>query len=110
MQLDFDPINKDIFEIIRRGGKKVETRAATPKYQQIKEGSVVIFFCEGEQFEKKVSKVNYFKSIESLLETYAPEEINPRLKTKEEIIELYYSFRNYKEKIEEFGLVAIEVQ
>jgi ASC-1-like (ASCH) protein len=38
--LVFNRENKDIYGAIRSGAKKVETRAATSKYQSIKKGAV----------------------------------------------------------------------
>ncbi len=47
----FRTINKDIFEAIKSGKKKVETRAATEKYRNIKAGDTVKLVCENEQKE-----------------------------------------------------------
>lgn len=108
MRLVFNAVNKDIFEMLRDGSKRVETRAATIKYKKLCTGESITFVCQGETFEKTVLRVNYFPSIGSLLEQYKPEDINPKLYTKEEIIKMYHSFPGYKEKIEQFGIVAIE--
>lgn len=108
MLLVFNKINKDIFEMLKSGKKPVETRAATAKYKKIKAGDEMEFSCDGERFEKTVAKVTHFDSIETLLKNYKPETINPKLKTKEEIMEMYHSFPGYKEKIEKEGIVAIE--
>ena len=110
MVLTFNKNNKNIFDAIKHGKKKVETRAATEKYQKIKEGDIVTFSCEGDTFDKKVSQVYHVTSIDLLLVMYKPEDINPGLTTKEETIEMYHSFPDYKEKIEAFGLIVIELE
>jgi ASC-1-like (ASCH) protein len=108
MLLVFNKNNKDIFDAIRDGSKKIETRAATVKYKNLEEGEAISFSCAGESFEKKIAKVTYFASIAALLRIYKPEDIHPDLRTKEEIVKMYHSFPGYKEKIEKSGLVAIE--
>lgn len=42
MKLRFREVNRDIFEAIQDGSKKVETRAATVRYQKIKKGDYVM--------------------------------------------------------------------
>lgn len=94
--------------MLRDGRKRIETRAATSKYQNIKGGETITFSCNGETFEKEVSKVTHFESIDALLKKYKPTDINPTRKTKEDITKMYHSFPGYEEKIKEFGIVAIE--
>lgn len=108
MLLVFNKINKEIFEMLRDGRKRIETRAATSKYQGIEKGEIITFSCSGERFEKEVKKVTHFTSIDELLKKYKPTDINPTRKTKEEIIEMYHSFPGYKEKIEKEGIIAVE--
>ncbi len=108
MLLVFNKINKDIFEMLRDGRKRIETRAATSKYKKIQAGDIMEFSCGHERFSRTVAKAMHFDSIESLLKKYKPEDINPILRTKEQITEMYYSFPGYKDKIEKEGIIAIE--
>lgn len=108
MRIVFNKINKEIFEALRDGTKKVETRAGTPKYRKIKEGQTVSFSCDGEIFEKIVRKVSFVDSIKELLTLYVPQDIHPNLTTEEEIVSMYHSFPGYEEKIKKSGLVAME--
>ena len=108
MLLVFNKLNKDIFEMLRSGKKRIETRAATAKYKKIEVGQDVEFSCDGQRFAKMVSKITHFDSIETLLKNYTPSDINPKLKTKEEIVGMYHTFPGYKEKIEKDGIIAIE--
>lgn len=107
MRLVFAKENKDIFEAVRNGVKKVETRAATKKYLRIQKGDIVDFSCEGVTFSKEVIEVKVFSSVKELLKVYAPKDINPKLSTENEVTEMYASFPGYLEKIKEFGLVAL---
>ena len=107
--LRFAEINKDTFDFIKSGKKKIETRASTSKYQKIKAGDILVLSCAGKKLEKKVEKVFHFASIKKLLKKYTPNQINPTLHSKKELTDKYYSFPNYKEKIKRFGLIAFEL-
>lgn len=104
----FRAIDKNIFEAIKNGDKKVETRAATDRYSDIKVGDKIIFVCGKENFKKEVKHAKMFKTISSLLKKYKVKEINPDLESKNELERMYYTFSSYKEKIKKFGLIALE--
>lgn len=109
MRLVFSKENIDIFEMVESGKKRVETRAATKKYQSIQKGDTLEFVCDTSSFSREVKVVYIYPSIDLLLEKYTPEEINPKLSTKEEIVAMYHSFPGYEEKIKEHGIIAIEL-
>ncbi|TSC69025.1 MAG: hypothetical protein G01um101470_1089 [Parcubacteria group bacterium Gr01-1014_70] len=100
--------NKDIFEMIRSGKKRVETRTATAKYRNISSGNSVMFVCGSERFKKIVSKASHFKTIRAMLRVYKIPDIMPSLKSEQELRKAYYSYPNYKIKIQKFGLMAWE--
>lgn len=108
-KINFRQENIDIFESIKNGRKKIETRAATPKFIDIKVGDDIECICGKDTFVKKVKEVEIFKSIPDLLERYEVGDINPFLKTAEELKDMYYSFPDYKEKIDKYGLIAFEL-
>ncbi|MEK7641031.1 MAG: ASCH domain-containing protein [Patescibacteria group bacterium] len=108
--LKFRAVNRDTFEAIRDGKKKVETRAFTVKYKDIKTGDELIFSCGKDRFSKKVKKVKVFKSIADLMKKYEPSQINPKCKTVEELTAMYHSFPGYREKIKKSGLLAMELK
>lgn len=107
--LRFRAVNRDIFDAIKNGKKKVETRAGNPKYFDIKAGDTLVFMCGKDKFEKKIKKVRKFKSVEALHKVYKPLAINPKTKTIADSKEVYYSYPRYKEKIKKYGLVAIKL-
>ena len=108
--LKFRVVNREIFNAILDGRKRYETRAATPKYREVKVGDIFIIACGKERFEKKVKSVEIFKTIGALLKKYKPEEINPKTHTAKEARAMWHSFPNYDEKIKKFGLVVWELK
>ena len=97
------------FNALKKGYKWVETRAATPKYREVQIGEILVFICGKERLEKTVRNTSIFKDIKSLLTTYKITDIMPNKTRAEELEDAYYSYPGYKEKIEEFGLVAFEI-
>ena len=97
------------FDAIKSGEKWVETRAATEKYTKIKEGDILVFECGDKKLEKEVLHVEIFKNIHAMLKKYKVTDIMPNKKTKEDLESAYYSYPDYKEKIEKFGLIAFEI-
>lgn len=107
--IKFRAENEDIFEAILSGKKKVETRAATERYREIKPGDTIILICGKRCAEKKVTKVEFFKSISAILKKYKPQAINPKISTAKEAKEMWESFSGYKEKIKKYGLMAMRL-
>lgn len=107
--LKFRAVNKDTFETIKDGRKKIETRAGTKKYLGIKKGDIAVFVCGKKRFEKRVKKIEHFSSIAAILKKYKPVQINPKTHTIKEAREMWYSFPGYKEKIKKGGLLAITI-
>lgn len=98
------------FKALRVGSKKIETRAATPKYRRINIGDKLIFRCGDEKFEKRVSRVKVFKNINEMLRVHRVKDIMPNRASKKELVDAYHSFLGYKEKITKHGLVAWELK
>ncbi len=107
--LRFRAANRDMFEAIRNGKKKVETRAATARYRECNSGDRVIFVCGKKRFERKIAKATHFKTISTMLRIYAPKDINPNVGSERELRIMYSSFPKYDEKIKKYGLVALEL-
>ncbi|HXK39727.1 MAG TPA: hypothetical protein VJ837_02765 [Candidatus Paceibacterota bacterium] len=105
----FRAVNRDVFISIKRGKKKVETRAATPRYQEIAAGDTLRFVCGKEEFQKKVKSAQKFSSIRALLREYEPREINQKTKTESELRRMYASYPRYSEKLKKFGLLAFRL-
>lgn len=108
--LRFRTINQDVFDAIKNGAKKVETRAATARYNKIKMGDVIVLVCGKNRFEKTVKRAGIFKTISSMLGKYKVEDVMPNLSSAKELEQAYCSYPNYREKIKKFGLIAIELK
>lgn len=106
MTIRFREVNRDTFDAIRSGRKKVETRAATERYRHVAGGDVLTLVCGKDRFEKKVKKAEHFRTVGALLKIYKPEEINPKAKTEKELRAMYASFPGYAEKLKAHGIVA----
>jgi len=109
MILIFNQKNKYIFEAIRSGKKKIETRAGSPMYIGIKAEDMITFVCGKDRFRKKVKRVRKFKSISALHKVYTPQEINPRIRTIAESEKMYHSFPGYRERLKKYDLLAFEL-
>lgn len=102
--------DKYIFDAIKNGRKKTETRAATEKYRKAAVGDTIEFVCGKNRFKKRIESVEIFRTINELLKKYKPRQINPAVKTAMELRKMYHSFPNYKEKIRRYGLVAWQLK
>jgi ASC-1-like (ASCH) protein len=108
--LRFRTVDKKNFYELRRGIKSVETRAASTKYQPIEKGDTLIFVCGKDKFSKIITKKSHFKSIDAMFRKIPFKKIMPDLRLKEEARNRYYSYPNYREKIQEFGILAFELK
>ena len=108
-QLRFRAENRDIFEAIKDGRKTVETRAASPKFSDIKAGDIIVLKCGRERIEKLVKKATIFKNVESLIKKYKISQIHPGVNSFAELGKKLVSFPGYREKIKKYGLIALEI-
>lgn len=106
-RLVFREVDRNGFQHIRDGIKTVETRAATIKYRDIKAGDVLVICCGADRIEKPVIKVEHYNSIEDLMAHVPMKLVSPTAKIMQDVYDMYYSFPGYKDKIEQFGLVAL---
>jgi len=102
-------VDSNIFDAVKSGVKRVETRAATPKYSDIKSGDTLVFKCGSSSVEKKVKLVKIYEDIKDLVKDHSPSEINPEIGTLDQLEKMYYSFPNYREKIKEYGIIAMNL-
>ena len=92
------------FQMIKDGRKKIETRVAHPKYQDIREGDVLEFTCKDESIEKVIQNIHHWKSVDEMLDDFSVNDIMPNIDTKEALLEAYDSYPNYKENMEKYGI------
>lgn len=108
--IEFHDVNRPLFEAIRTGTKRVETRAATEKYTAVRAGDEVLFVCGGETCLKTVVTAKRFRTVDELLGVYPPSAIAPWLSSVEDVRALYQTFPGYAAKLERHGVVAFELQ
>lgn len=108
--LRFRSVDRDNFNEIKNGVKTVGTRAASTRYGDIQKGDELVIVCGKERITKKVKRVRHFKSIGSMFKAISLKKIMPWVKSIAEARKIYYSYPGYKEKIEKFGLVALELR
>ncbi|MCR4274920.1 MAG: hypothetical protein NUW02_02625 [Candidatus Campbellbacteria bacterium] len=95
-----------IFEEVRSGLKSIETRAGTPRHQNIKVGDELIFVCGKNRFSKKVTKIYHWPSVDGMVKEIPFKKVMPSISSIEEMKKIYNSYPNYTEKIKEFGLLG----
>jgi ASC-1-like (ASCH) protein len=107
--LKFDVINKADFLAVKDGLKVVETRAASPKYREVKKGDVLVIVCGKQRLEKRVKRVRIFSSIGAMVKVIPRNKIGPSLKSMAELRQMYYSYPNYREKLKKYGVIAFDI-
>jgi ASC-1-like (ASCH) protein len=107
--LRFDVINKADFFAIKNGLKVVETRAASPKYREVKKDDVLVIICGKQRLEKRVKRVRIFTSIGAMVKVIPRKKIGPSLKSMAELRQMYYSYPNYREKLKKYGVIAFDI-
>lgn len=108
--LPFAAKDKAIWLLIKSGKKKVETRAAGPKYEHIKAGDTLILSCAGRKYKKHIRKVTKFRTLGAMFKVYDPEVIHPGIGGEKPLRAKYSSFTGYKERIKQFGMLAFELE
>ena len=106
--LIFREIDRNTFERIKRGEKKIETRAGLPEYNEIESGDQLIISCGDETVTKTVVEAIHFASVKELLNKVSPEEIMPSGTTREQAIKKWNSFPGYPERIQKYGIIKLK--
>ncbi len=102
--------DKEIFEAIKSGRKKVETRAATVRNVKMQAGDEVLFVCGKQSLKKSITKATKYRTIKAMLKDYEVKQIAPDLKTENELRDMYFAWPSYRDKIKQFGLIALELE
>lgn len=104
----------DIFTAIKDGRKTIETRPATEKYTSVVPGDILnlISLDTNERLQKKVEFIRSYKSVKEMANKEPAEKIVPGVKSANELISVFEEFkkkwgREYTEKLEKYGIVAI---
>ncbi len=103
-------VDRRVFEALQDGTKHVETRAGSPRYQHVQAGDEAVFDCGDDRITRKIRTVRHFNDIHSLIEHYGVKAISPWLKTEEEQVAMYHSFPGHRERIAQYGIIAMELE
>ncbi len=107
--LRFRAVDKENFLEVKNGFKRVETRAATPKYRAIEKGDVLVIVCGRERLEKEVKRVRIFKSIGEMVKQIPFRRINPSVESLTAMRRVYQSYPGYREKLKQYGVIAFDI-
>lgn len=107
--LRFHVVDRDNFLEVKNGMKVIETRAASPKYREIKKGDTLFIVCGKERLEKKVKRVRVFKTIGAMVKVIPYKKIMPSIKSLNDLRKVYYGYPNYREKLKKYGVIAFDI-
>lgn len=106
--------NRIIFNQIKSGKKKVETRAlgftkTGKNFGSVQGGDTLLFMCGKSRLRKKVKKIKKFRTVEEFFKKVNQKLVWPHLsvRTLENIKRQYYVYPGYRERIRQHGLVAL---
>ena len=108
--LKFRAVDKDNFDEVENGTKRIETRAGTIKYQSIQVGDTLTFVCGESQCIKKIIQKFHWSSIDAMVKEIDFKKIMPLVKSVEEMKKVYAGYPDYEQKIREFGLFGFEIE
>ena len=104
---------KKYLEQIKTGQKTVEGRVNTNKYRNIQSNDTIIFFEKDSPTTKavcKIIKINHYKNFKDMLINEGIENMLPGIKSLDEAINIYNNLPGYKEKVKEYGAIAIQLK
>jgi len=107
--LRFRVVDRDNFLEIKNGLKVVETRAATPKYREVKKGDILVIVCGKDRLEKKVKRARVFRSIGTMVKVIPHKKIMPSIKSLSDLRQVYYGYPGYREKLKKYGVIAFDI-
>ena len=108
---------QNIFEMIKSGAKTVETRALNPDEPKRYFGNISVgdkielrSVKTGEIIIKEVIRVSVYKSTDDYLDRENLSKIFGGPVSKNEALEKHLSFPGYEERLNKFGIVALEIR
>ena len=108
--LRFRLVDKDNFDEVKDGLKRIETRAATVKYQPVAAGDTLTFVCGQERLVKRVARRYHWPSVDAMVREIDLKKVMPAVSSVEEMKRIYASYPGYTEKIREHGLLGFELE
>ena len=106
-EIIFHPDQKYLFDLLKSGEKKVEVRAGGKGYETICVSDILLLTCISEKFPLTVQSVKKVEGFESLFDLIPFQEILPTASKEEDVIRLFESFPDYRERIKAHGFVCL---
>lgn len=97
------------FSLIHQGLKCVEGRKNSPKYQMIRQGDRIEFFCGSEAFLTEVVEIRCYPDLVAYLSDVTPQKALPGIQTMDEAVAIYLQWSS-EEEIARFGFLGIFVK
>jgi ASC-1-like (ASCH) protein len=105
----FREVDRGKYNEVVQGLKTIETRAATIKFKDITVGDKLKFVCGKDAFEKSITGVKHYSSIDEMLAELPYKKILPSAKNRADVYKIYWGFPGYKAKIEKYGLMVFKL-
>ncbi|MFH1162208.1 MAG: hypothetical protein V1696_02955 [Candidatus Jorgensenbacteria bacterium] len=107
--------DKHVFLALKRGAKRLETRALNdPKssryYGNIAKGDTLLFTCGKSRLRRDVARVARYRSVRALFAREPFSKIAPWAESKAEAARMYDIFPGYRARIKKYGVVLFELR
>ena len=102
--------DRAIFAALVDGSKRIETRAASPKYRDLKEGDTLIFSCGADRLETTIARAYRWPSIVAMFGDIAYTDVFPDAVSVDDAASRWDAFPGDAEKIRAYGLVGWEMR
>ena len=106
-------LNSLYFDLIKYNQKKAELRVYDEKRRKIKTNDIWIFTNKDNRNEKiivKIKQIRIYSSFEEAVYDDKENYLMPNIESKDERVDIYESFQNYKENGKEFGVVRFDFE
>lgn len=103
-------VDPKYFNLIQEKKKTVEGRIYRDKYAQLYAGDIIRFTTEFQELYARVLSTKRFDSFAAMLAYYGIKNCLSDVETLNEAVKIYYSFPNYQNQEQQFGVVGIEIE
>ncbi len=100
------------FDLIKSGQKTVEGRIATEKFHHIQIGDSLVFINNQteEQLTCQITGFSHYRTFQEMLVSEGLSNCLPGITSLQQGIEIYESLPGYKEKVVQYGAIAMNIR
>lgn len=95
------------FDYLKSGVKTIEGRKNSPKYQALKIGDIIEFYCDNDSFFAEITEIVKYKDLKTYLENNDLSNILPNAKNIDEGEKIY---RSFADDIDNYEFLAIHIK